>query len=933
MGNCRKFSAAVNPRFVSVQGLLVGLAGIGLLLVFGNATPEPGRTGKPPPPATVGHPSFLSPHFRPIAFHRNLVFVANTPADTVDIIDAGTKEIIRRVPVGIDPVSLSVRPDGLEIWVSNHISDSVSVIDTDPASASHLHVVATIQDINPENCSTRFDEPVGIAFANNRKAYVALSSENKIAVIDVPSRRVTNYLVIPAQDPRAIVVRDGKLFVLPFESNNKTQLSGGSEIDGDLVTFDAHQHGIAENNVLSLGHIVDVVKHPDVPDRDLFVFDTETDELVETVETLGTLLYGLAVDSEGTVFITQTDARNHVNGRAGTKKHGLAELQNRPFLNQITRVDFEGIKAARTTFIDLEPRPTEQPVPTLPLATPFAIEVSPDDRLLVATAAGSDLLFTVDAATGKRLGQVMVSSVPRGLALESGDGGVAIRAWVLNAVANKVSLVDLANPARPVIVASIPLEDPTPAPFKKGRIVFNTAKASSSRTFACASCHPDGHVDQLLWVLDTPVVSGGDQIQPRTTMPVRGLRDTLPFHWDGIPGDPYGGINSANLHGDITPNIEYGDPIYAIRQLIDDALGTTMAQPGETIGRGDLLDRNERYYMSHFLLGIPYPPAQRRAYTNVLSEKAEDGFELFHLKGNDEGQTQANVCGNCHRMPFLVSTNTPGNGMDAPTWRGAYDRFLIFPQGRLNIIDFDFYRDVVERGTPEREMWRFSWQDKPRFDPVWDMVLEGSTGYSGSFARQLTLNQDTCDSPLTRDLLPALEASAREGAIVLQVDGLFPDKHVTATLQFQDDSYIVVFGGRRRFSRDELVELARQGLFVGTFTGRHGADEGFVNPQPALWTPGPIQAQRGPQKFPILTPALKSMMIKARHVTEEAHVIIDGRRVPADIVSGEEETLTITLRSLPPAGIHFLQIQNARGLFSNDFIFHVEGEVMDETAE
>jgi hypothetical protein len=36
-----------------------------------------------------------------------------------------------------------------------------------------------------------------------------------------------------------------------------------------------------------------------VPDRDLFVFDTKTDKLVETVDTLGTLLYGLAVDSKG----------------------------------------------------------------------------------------------------------------------------------------------------------------------------------------------------------------------------------------------------------------------------------------------------------------------------------------------------------------------------------------------------------------------------------------------------------------------------------------------------------------------------------------------------------------------------------------------------------------------------------------------------------
>ena len=32
-------------------------------------------------------------------------------------------------------------------------------------------------------------------------------------------------------------------------------------------------------------------------------------------------------------------------------------------------------------------------------------------------------------------------------------------------------------------------------------------------------------------------------------MPIRGLRDTEPYHWDGIPGDPYGGVNAANTDG------------------------------------------------------------------------------------------------------------------------------------------------------------------------------------------------------------------------------------------------------------------------------------------------------------------------------------------------------------------------------------------------
>ena len=169
----------------------------------------------------IGNPSILSPHAKPIIIHNGKVFVVNTAADTMDVIDTKTRKITSRVPVGIDPVSLALRPDGMEIWVSNHISDTVSVIDTNPQSDTFLKVIATIQDIDIKTKTTNFDEPVGIAFANNNKAYVALSSENLIAVIDVHSRKVTKKIYVNAQEPRAITVRNNKLYVIPFESNNK----------------------------------------------------------------------------------------------------------------------------------------------------------------------------------------------------------------------------------------------------------------------------------------------------------------------------------------------------------------------------------------------------------------------------------------------------------------------------------------------------------------------------------------------------------------------------------------------------------------------------------------------------------------------------------------------------------------------------------------
>ena len=907
-------------------------------------------------PGTVGHPTFMSPHTAPIVVSDGYVFVVNTPADTVDIIDTDTHAIVKRINVGIDPVSIAVRPDSKEIWVANHVSDSVSVIDTNPASSTYLQIIDTVQDFDPKTRATRFDEPMGIAFANNRKAYVALSSENQIAVINVVTRQVEKRLHITAQDPRAITVRGDRLYVIPFESNNQTQLSGGTgPIDGKMITFDAQKHVIDNNNVLSLGAVLDIIKHPKVPDRDLYVFDTRTDKLVEVVDTLGTLLYGLTVDSTGRVFIAQADARNDANGLAGTKNHGLAELENRAFLNQITSVSFTGDSADVPAFIDLEPLPPAHPAPGEALATPFAIQVSDDDATLIVTAAGSDKLFTVNVESGEIVGRVAVDAVPRGIALESNANGKPSRAWVFNAVANTVSVVNLSELAHPEVIESIPLPDPTHPAVKRGRIAFNDADVSTTGTFSCASCHPDGHTDQLLWVLETPIVTGATQIMPRSTMPVRGLRDTEPYHWDGIPGDPYGGNNSANVYKKVKPNSTLGDPESSVLHLIDGSLATTMRTVGYEIendeGKRGALTKAERNDMAKFLLSVLYPPAQRRAYTNVLSDEAKKGFKLFHIDGDLQGKPEPNVCGDCHRMPFWVSTNTPGTGMEAPTWRGAYDRWLILPQGRLNLIDFDFYRAVAERGIPERRVWQFSWAGRKRFDPVWDMVLEGSTGFSGAFARQITLNKASANARFTHDLLNALELSAKEGGIALIGEGVFigTKKSVPVALQFKKRAYIRTDSNRKfttaktgqglptTFTRDQLISFAAEGKFIGTFTARHGPKVGIDTPQPGIWTLGPIEAQRGHQNFPVLHSGNTTMTVSGRHIHKGAYLYVNGRRVAGTVTAEHgkflDPDITITLEKLPEVGMHLLQLQNPEGMFSNDFIFHVTEEKKQDVSE
>ena len=875
----------------------------------------------------VGHPVFASPHAKPIVINGSYVYVTNTPSDTVDVVAIASEQVVARIDVGIDPVGLAVRPDGNEVWVANHVSDSVSVIDTDPDSATFHQVIATIQDIDAATLSTRFDEPVGIAFASNTKAYVTLSPSNQVAIVSGESYSVTGHLPIRAQDPRAITVQGNRLFVIPFESNNQSQLSGctSEKIDGDICTFDAVEHVFSNNNVLSVNYDADIIKNPSLPDRDLYIFNTADDTLLEVVNTVGTLLYGIAVDSGGRVFVSQTDARNTANGRAGTEKDGLEEMENRAFLNQVTMVDCQGLSCSEPVFYDLEPLPPSHPEPGMGLATPFGIQVSEDDSTLIVTAAGSDKLFTMDANTGEVLGRTTVGSVPRGVALLADGDGKPTQGWVLNTVGNTVSVVDLTSLGNPTLKTTITMNDPTDAEVKKGRIAFNDANASSTGTFSCESCHPDGGTDQLIWVLQTPIcdVDGCTQIPPRLTMPIRGLRDTTPYHWDGIPGDPFGGNNTKSINSDVEPNCSLSEPESCTRFLVDGSMATTMCDvtncPENDEGKLGLLSGERRDAMAKFLLSVPFPPSQTRPITNQVTQQAKDGFFEFNFVKD---------CGNCHKMPFLVSTNTGGTGMDAPTWRGAYDRWMVTPQARLNIIDL-MNLVGMDDSFPERDMWILAGATPQ----IWEMVVQGSTGFSGAFGRQVTLNEASANLAETATMLDYLERAAMEESIVLQAEGAQTSGGSSTPLElgYVDGRYVVRDSANpEAFSREELVTEAANGAMVLTLTGRLGPYVDFYNyPQPALWNDTPIQEQTGSVEVAFLSDA-RTLRMKGRHVRSGARVFVDGQRVDGQIrcESGslpncDNEIVLMEIDEIPAAGgMYLVQVQNPGGLFSNDALVY-----------
>src|SRR5262245_33726702 len=108
--------------------------------------------------ALAAFTTFESGHVRPLALSPDgsRLFAVNTPDDQLEIFSVSPVDGVltheASVPVGLEPVAVAPRSDG-EVWVVNHLSDSVSIVDV---GATPPHVVRTL---------LVGDEPRDIVFA------------------------------------------------------------------------------------------------------------------------------------------------------------------------------------------------------------------------------------------------------------------------------------------------------------------------------------------------------------------------------------------------------------------------------------------------------------------------------------------------------------------------------------------------------------------------------------------------------------------------------------------------------------------------------------------------------------------------------------------------------------------------------------------------
>ncbi|NNL65701.1 MAG: hypothetical protein HKP30_05620, partial [Myxococcales bacterium] len=770
---------------------------------------------------------------------------------------------------------------------------------------------------------------------------------------------------ITSQAPRAISVSNGRVYVTAFESGNQSEFTSCGPTGGP--PYDPNGHGGDGTGCefpLNLVNLINFATSPNIggevvhngliPDRDLFVYDAadffdgdatvESVSSIDEVEGVGTLLYGSAAVGD-TLYVTHTEARN--------KLDGLDALGNRMFENRLAIVSCPGGSCGAPTIVDLESggaNPFGVPVPT-----PYGIRAADDGLVLVASVAGSDGipadlgdpstvnvdipgLVTLDAS-GNVLGHVQTGAIPQGVALRSDGTGAAETAYVLNTVGNTISVVDVSNPAAPSVTATVSAGyDPTPALVRDGRIAFSSARASTSGTFSCESCHPNGNIDQVDWTINTtlgPQDACGGAVEcpePRSTMPIRGLRDTLPLHWSGNLADPFPGVGVGAPEDPVAPDcdIDVDGEVGCIRHLVNASLSGVMCEQSPSCPTGPsaldgALTGAERDALAAFMAAVAFPPGPARRPDDVLSASASTGVDDFFLDNGGlaiggSAATCASDEGGCHALPLTVSTNSPiVGGFDAPSIRGLWDRHITFSNGFTSSYD-----NLVEQGFDPGPGGMSEFRSLAATFPglfsiaygvpvtnIWALITEMSVGLPGLTGRQLDLTPTNRLDVGVGDQLAQIEAMAAEGRITATAVGLLVNYRYRAATGLWTPKTGAGLDGDAL--RDLAVTNGRTILVTSRLPG--GMSIGGADRQPLL----------SADDLPNATGGNPTVTATEQYVDATAAVFVDGVACGGCSIALGSGTVDITFSPLPSNGLHVVQLHNPNSFASNEFPFCVNG--------
>jgi YVTN family beta-propeller protein len=701
--------------------------------------------------------NYESGHVHPIALspRGQSLYAVNTPEARLAIFRVTRKGTLRfqgDVPVGLEPVSLAVRPGSREVWVANHLSDSVSVIDT-----VRRRLVATL----PVG-----DEPTDIVFAGGR-AFVSVSGkDDRIVVYDSATRERVASIEIFGEDPRALAVSPDERFVYAVvlrSGNGSTALHpqglgspppapdpprdpalGPAPKVGLIVRFDPTTGRWLDDAGGDRSTQVDFR----LPDEDLFVIDAAaaTPALIGAIPGIGTVLFDVAVHPRtGDVWIPNTEARNLVRFEPNLRGH-LVETR-------VAIVAESGEEIERS------------------LSQPGDGVFSRDGSSFYLSAFGSGSVAVLDGDTGEVETRIRVGGGPSGVALHEAKR----RLYVMNRFDNTLSIVDVV--AEEVVavtgVAGPAHFDPTPGAIRRGRPLLYRARSSSGHgDIACATCHVFADLDGLAWDLGDPQGefvayentdwvefapqrgnrTGFDPMKgPMTTQTLRGLRGMEPFHWRGDRRD-FQHFNGAFV---------------------------------TLLGRGEPLSDAEMDDFAEFIMTVELPPNPYRNVDDALPASipvpdpdlagalaAGDPSVGARIFVNGGRSPVRGPCTQCHAFPAgTLGTLHSGRGRSQdfkiPHLRNLYEK-LGYDQTRLGDgggplerkQGFGILNDgVIPLG---RQLGAFSLERDEQLDTA-AFLRAFSTGTPACVGHQITIDSDRRDDAEALATLAVLIGTAQTG--------------------------------------------------------------------------------------------------------------------------------------------------------------------------
>jgi YVTN family beta-propeller protein len=490
--------------------------------------------------AQNGFVNWETPHVSPLALTPDgtRLLAVNTPDNRLEVFDltSGTPVALLSIPVGLDPVSVRARTNG-EVWVVNHVSDSVSIVDLAAGN-----VKATLDTD---------DEPCDVVFAGTpARAFVSCSQANTVLVFD-PANLATApvRLAIRGEDPRAMAVnpKGDKVYVAIFESGNRTTvLGGGGDSSGvgfppNVVADADGPHG-GVNPPPNAGAAFEPPLAPGLPtpievalivrrdaggawrddtgadwtakvsgadaadsgrpvgwtllDHDVAIIDAST-LAIGYADGLMNLNMALAVHpTSGAVTVVGTDAINEVRFEPNltgifVRAHLAGFLPATPGTVAVADLN---------THLDYSSGTVPQSERDKSLADPRGIVWNPAGTRAYVTGMGTNNLVVLDA-TGQRAGlapTIEVGQGPTGIVID----GPRSQLYVLNKFDASISVVSTGTESE---LGRVRFHDPSPLAIKKGRRhLYDARETSGTGLTACAACHIDARMDRLAWDLGDP---------------------------------------------------------------------------------------------------------------------------------------------------------------------------------------------------------------------------------------------------------------------------------------------------------------------------------------------------------------------------------------------------------------------------------------------